>query len=100
LRSSSYAEFVENRAYNLAQLAPLFMDDQPVALPDQARPTLSAIVSASGKQPSDVRVERLKRSRDANGNAVDLSAIVDRTMRNDQPHYFRCFENAAVSVPR
>jgi hypothetical protein len=92
--TSSYSEFVAKHANRQVQLAPLYVDDQAVVLPDQPRPLVSAVVSASGKRPAHVQVVRLKNRSDASGSPIHLSEEIDRTIHVDSPVYLRCFDIA------
>lgn len=77
---------------NTNQLAPVFLDDQPVTLQD-ARPKVSAILAAVGK-PDATQVKWLKSSSDTTGKTLRSEEVVDRTSQS-QPIYLSSGQKGA-----
>lgn len=73
-------------------LAPVFLDDQPVTLQD-ARPKVSAILAAVGK-PDATQVKWLKSSSDTTGKTLRAEEVVDRTAQT-QPIYLSSGQKGA-----
>lgn len=66
-------------------LAPLFLDDQPVPLTD-AKPQLHAILDAAGK-PEATQVQWLSSPSATKGRMLRAEEVVDRTAQPTKPIY-------------
>ncbi len=70
---------------NTENLAPLYLDNQPVTLKD-AKPKLAAILSALGK-PATTEVKWLRSKSDTQGKSLRAEEVVDRTTEPSTPIY-------------
>ncbi len=74
-----------------ATLAPIYVNDERVALQGNPKPAVSAIVTAWGKRPQPVEVVRLRSRTDSQGQRLRSAEVIDRTA-TAEPVYLRCTE--------
>ncbi|HUR24442.1 MAG TPA: hypothetical protein VM327_00315 [Candidatus Thermoplasmatota archaeon] len=78
-----------------ANLAPVYLDDQPITLQD-AQPKVSAILSAGGK-PETTDVKWLQQP-NTQGKALRSEEVLDRTTDPSKPIYLTSTSKAAASA--
>ena len=71
------------------RLAPIYVNRKLLKDFDEPKPTVFAVVKATGRDPNTCDVFRLKSENDEKGEPIELTAILDRTV-SDQPIYLRC----------
>ncbi len=76
----------------VAQLAPVYLDDNRVTLQGDPKPKVSKILLAGGKEGTDFEVVRLRSQDDNEGTTVGADEVIDRTAQSDYPVYLRSRE--------
>jgi hypothetical protein len=97
MSSTNYPELIAPSP--ASELAAVFMDDAPVDVGTEPKPTVAAIVTACGNDPAHVNVVRLNLRDDANGAPVQLTDVIDRTAGAGPTIYLRCFDKEGALFP-
>jgi hypothetical protein len=77
---------------NPQDLAPVYVDDERVALHQDPRPRVSKVVEAAGRKPDQVRVVRLADRNDREGRPLHMSDVIDRIEAPENPVFLKCTE--------
>jgi Prokaryotic E2 family E len=70
-------------------LAPVFVNKKPVKELDDPKPTVFEVIKKSGRDPEKCDVFLLKSEDDEEGQRIELTAVLDRTI-SDKPIFLRC----------
>jgi hypothetical protein len=77
------------------RLAPVYLDDEPVALPDDPRPRVAVVLAAGGRRPEGVAVV-LQQGR-GTGVRVGPDEVLVRTQEPTRPIYLTTMERGGVA---